>query len=636
MYKALKDFASAEKYYKDALEGYELDPEKSSETIALMKNLLESIIQQLPEDTEPAKTLAEADALVARILIKTRETLRSSEPSDDGVPENKTIGETYQNLSDIYGIVKLVIVNKVKELAARSKTDNKLKEAMDKIKEMYINGELDYTPPNDLTPEQRKFWDETAGYLKIDDAVSKRIRSLSNVGKKIQAVAAEYDNSLKFEKRRALAGAYAENGECAAKALKIVEKLYAERDPKADDAATKEQAKETPLLVLRNLKILAGFYDESLHDDAKAAALYDEWSKAFKERISDNANFSDEEKSNEGKDHAGFYIEIGKFYYQRGDYAKAQLMFNEYHKFAEKNDAYLSPTVSANEWNRPKVLLTRIQLDILTARAVELKGNKDAAIAQYGNLLSRVQNWISRQKELEKTINTSQYSNTANVANINPANTTGVSANVAVNSNVTNTATNANKAVAPYTPQYLTALYKEAALYEAYLRIRLADLYFSTGKAENVQNQDLLNARSHIVFGAQTVLPAFMIEGYISGLKNIARSKQVNAEQSALYYQYAIEGLNVASSKVYGSYSETYLRYKTLSKEFYDDYVEVLTSFDQLKPPTPERVNKLNTVRKKREKALTFKELEKPFICTGEPVQQMPGSNLTARRQLFE
>ncbi|HEX8736339.1 MAG TPA: hypothetical protein VF721_13505 [Pyrinomonadaceae bacterium] len=661
MYKALEDFGAAKKYYTAALENhklevYELDPEKSAETVALMKNLLESTIQQLPAEPDAAKNLREADDLVGAILIKTERALPSAQPGEVSVLYNKTIGDAYETLSKIYeaGTTGNVILSKARELDERARNDNKIKELRDKLYQTYGNDDFDNQSPNDLTPEQKEFWNETIKYLQINDALSRKMSSLSNIGQKIHALHVEYDNSSIFERRRALAEAYIENNECA-KAFKIVEEMYADRRPneagvnleQRETAETAEQERKARALFFGNLKTLAGSYHESWHDDARVVGLYDEWLKGFKEKISDNAKLSEEDKFTEGKDYAGFYIEIGRFYYLRGDYAKAQEMFNEYHKFADKNDAYLSPVVGASEWNRPRVSLTRIQLDILTARAAELRGNKEAAIAEYGSLLSRVQTWLSSQKQ--NTIITSQFSNTANVnrvypSNVNQADTANVNRTNtnAANSNIANTATNANKIVAPpqpartptpYVPAYLNALYKEAALYEAYLRVRLADLYFSTGQAENVRIEDLLNEKSRFAFRSQAMSVPFILEGYISGLRNIAKFKQPNNEQSALYYQYALEALNSAALyRNKGYYSETYLRRKTLSKEFYDDYIDVLTSLNRIKDAAPDRADKLADARKKREKALTFKELEKPFICADEPVPQTPRSNLTAVR----
>ena len=628
IYRDLSEFTLAKRNYEEALAYFESDEERSLETIELMKNLMRSTLHQAYQE-KALDSLTAADKLSSKILDKVEGLLPNKERNSVEVLYNENIGKTYGEIGELYRVVnelEFIFESKVSKLEERSRTDNKVKEVLEQLEQVLKREDFDAEPPDKFTPEQKELWREIFAEFKIIDTLRKKSRTFSNIGLRIGAFYAKDAYSSQFERFKLLAMAYVENNECG-KAVTLIPKMDAEIDSKQPNPPN--QKPEIPQLPqLTNLASFAGFYDETLHDTNAASGKYNEWIKTFKEAIADNAELSEAEKFAQGKNYANFYIDIGKFYYIHGKYKEAQAMFDEYHKYVVKNEAYLGKVLDGAEWSQAKTSLKRIYLDILSARMSELSGNTDAAALEYDKMLVRVRDWANTQKELEKANASKLPSNTNNAnritspngnANVNNVNTT-VNSNVSANVNRwTNVNVNANRLASStyYTPYNLSLLYKEAGFYETYLLIRIEDLKINKSGGNITGAKDLLKDKTIILpnvdYGS---IPSFIIEGYVSGLRNLA-DKQSDNDVKSRYYRYAMDALeNLRYSLSYGYKSEKYTHHRVLSKEYYTDYVEVLTALEQVTlTPIPALAGKIEDAKKSRDRALTFNELENEVPC---------------------
>lgn len=619
IYKDNKNYKSAKDYYQSSMANYKYAATEygiagsrdyksdsvslSEKKTALLKNLLEVTIRQTFRDKNNVEdNLKFTDKLLAEIISETEKSLPEAETKNPDILYNLKIGNTYAELANI--LIYISSAESYSSQEGEEPDDNELKKDQDNTEQKKAD---------DSSTEQKVIYAEFYAKSTPLNAIGYVIQFINiKSDEKNQRYYA--DTGLHFGTVMKLAISYIDNKECS-KTYKLIPKMeellnnqHQLSSNEANEKGTENTENESIETRLTNLFNYAKFYENNLYDYDRAAVEYDKWVKAYNENLSGKTSLSNESNSIKSNNLSSNLIEIGKFYYLHGNYAKAQELFNAYNNFAETNE-----TGNSDFTDKTRISLNKLYLNILTAQANELGGNKNKAVEAYKTQLETVQNWIRDRKELEKAeIPKSTNANRISKPNANtPANSNVIIANSNVSSNMV-LATSSNKVASGYTTPYaLGIMYKEAGLYEAFLRIRLAALNY---EANNIaEAEKLLNdkVKLSIPFGIYK-FPAFTIQGYVSGIKTIVKNKPPDSEQYDLYYQNVIGVLELSWNN---DEYEPYSRHKTLSKEFYTDYFEALTALNKPETRTPEFLAKLEYARISMESSKTIKELEEITVC---------------------
>lgn len=609
IYKDLKEFGSAKTNYEAARNYYESVAPKSLSNLLLMKSELEVTLHyvlQVPNLNE--KNLAETEKLVNKILSKTEQLLPEKELSNkDEIFYNSSIGDIYGDLAKIYGkrgSFYKIYQNRVKELKKQYPNDESLAKII-----ASISGETE--KPENLTQEQQLIYDELNADATLRNELNRKSDVLRNISTTIGLFHFKQSYYSKFDLLKMLASAYLANNENCKVLPRIMSKL--EEEAKKDPVPTKDSqynSDDSKNSKLVNLLETAYFYQNSIYDFNKAAEFYEAWAEAFRTRFPENSNPA------EGMSYVSYYSNASEFYLARHKYPEARRMLTEYLTYLEKNEGNPKGNEGKFKGDAP---LKRINLEILIAETYEREKVPNNVMRQhYEKALTDVRNWLNIYKPLEKPATTTVSSTPSNV---NTAN---------ANVNTTNANDASKKPVASSYQEYSLSitLNKEASSYETYLRVRLADLDVKDKKVDAALVR--LNEKPLITFDPKSseIFDSFLFRGYVNSLRNVGL--KTNAEQSARYFQSAIEALEYLKLRIKSYYDETdymhlnmkdgYVSFTTLTKEFYDDYIDILEDLAKVKGESGELMKKIEQAEKERSNLLLVKDKEQ-ILCK-EPINK--------------
>lgn len=580
IYNDLKEFGKAKENYKLSLDYYKTVRKLSLDNLPLMKRLLTVTLNYALKEPEFAKkTLAKAEAdKLAADIISDSTALLSEKRSGDEALYHASIGDTYRELSDIYGTEENFYRNtakEVEELKKRFKADDKFVKILDSIPAS-IYDKRSIKNAENLSPEQQSIYDRLVANVLLFAQMQEKASGMGEISTSIYyLVRGDKTYLTEMELFTRLAKAYIENDENC-KGLQLIPKLeaLARHDaPQADlqkpDPAL-ARVRDVPLIKIWQL---ADFYQESVHDSGKAANYYKIWADTFKAKFPDNSN------PTEGGKFVTYYRKAADFYLSRGSFAEARKMLTEYLTYIQVNEEILSKEETG--FFKGRTSLKQIELNSLIGQIYEKENNPVEAAKQYEKALVDVQKWKLTYPVLKKPV----YTTPTPIP-------TNSNANANANANRPNSNRISNRAV---TPTYTMTDYyasvdsnNEALSYEAFLRVRLADFDLRNNNAEKAFTLRLNEKiRLSPVTDAVKSFDPLIFEGYVAGLRNAAsKMASTNAVQAALYFQYALEALDYLKMRqaqylVQSKYlriddEETYGLRNNLTKAFYDDYLNVV------------------------------------------------------------